>query len=102
MIVIDRVDVCVVDYSFYIPSIPLSIDDFKKKKYIINTPSYSSTRTKLLKYGYIEKKDEFHKHIKVDRKIWLKTIQSYGIDRYNKKYSIAELDSMIPYRAIIE
>lgn len=92
----------VVDYSFYIPSIPLSIDDFQKKKYIINTPSYDSIKTKLLKDGYVEKKDEFHKHIKVDRKIWLKKIQSYGVHRYNKKYSITELDSMIPYRAIIE
>jgi len=86
----------IADYRFYIPSIPLSHIDYKKKKYITE-----SEQTMLLKDGYTETKNELYKHVQIDRHHWLKTIQSYGKRRYNKDFSIKELANIIPSCEVI-
>lgn len=81
----------IVDYSFYIPSIPLSNIDYKKKKYIT-----SDDIARLIKDGYVDSGDELYKRVTIKRTQWLNTIQSYGIRRYRKEIRLNKLDNMIP------
>lgn len=81
----------IVDYGFYIPSIPLSMIDYKKKKY--HTPAEI---IKLVNDGYVDSGDELYKRVTISREQWLKTIKSYGKNRYKKEFSTEELDHIIP------
>ena len=82
----------IVDFGVYIPSIPLSYIDYKKKKYLSD-----ANIKKAIQDGYIETKDELYKPLKINRNDWLHTIQSYCIRRYDKELSIEWLNKQIPH-----
>ena len=86
----------VLDYDFYIPSIPLF-----ETKYIDKKDKSNEEINKLIEEGYTETNVELYKQFNIDRNRWLKTIQYYGKQRYKVTISIEELNSIIPRCEII-